>query len=420
MIKSAELSNAIAHIWEQAKIMLGSGVNEFEAELLTLLRYLDNPQNNKKEDVIKSILSHFHKNEDVYKLLIQAIRKISAQSKGVDKPTVLAKMERYTAVTVFYGTNRRIVDAKAGTISFGAERGDLSLGVARVSIPDDHRMGKVERPALWKLQFRETPQKHVMVLSLEPLMRETFIARTQASLGQDLKKEIMLFVHGYNVGFVEALTRASQIAYDLKFEGLPALFSWPSEGSLPKYTVDETNVAWARPDFVQFLHILREEVGAETIHIIAHSMGNRLVTETIASMNQSSSAKCARICQIVLAAPDIDAATFKDLATTFHNKAERFTLYASSDDKALMASKAIHKYPRAGESGPNLVVVAPIDTVDVTSVDTSFIGHAYYGENRSVLTDLFELIRRGSPPQERFGLVPMKKYGARYWLFSPS
>lgn len=127
----------------------------------------------------------------------------------------------------------------------------------------------------------------------------------------------------------------------------------------------------------------------------------------------------ARLRQVVFAAPDIDTATFKDLATAFHEKAERFTLYASSEDKALKASKAIHKYPRAGESGHALVIVGSVDTVDATAVDTSLLGHSYYGDNRSVLADVFQLIQRESPPQERFVLKPKEKYGARYWLFSP-
>jgi esterase/lipase superfamily enzyme len=127
----------------------------------------------------------------------------------------------------------------------------------------------------------------------------------------------------------------------------------------------------------------------------------------------------ARLRQVVFAAPDIDAATFTDLAKAFHEKAERFTLYASSGDNAIKASRLIHKYSRAGESGLDLVVVGSVDTVDATAVDTSLLGHSYFGDNKSVLSDIFELIRRGSPPQERFGLMAKRKYGAPYWLFKP-
>jgi esterase/lipase superfamily enzyme len=234
-----------------------------------------------------------------------------------------------------------------------------------------------------------------------------------------LNKEVLLFVHGYNVGFDDAVKRAAQIAYDLHFEGIPALYSWPSEGATRKYTVDETNVAWSRPRFIEYVGIISENLGAEAIHIIAHSMGNRLVAETMASMSAPTVPGRARLRQIVFAAPDVDAATFKDLAQQFHGKADRYTLYASSRDKAIEASRLIHRYPRAGDSGVDLVIVDPVDTIDATAIDTSMVGHSYYGENKSVLSDLFELIRRDTRPEGRFGLVAKTKYGSRYWLFAP-
>jgi esterase/lipase superfamily enzyme len=209
------------------------------------------------------------------------------------------------------------------------------------------------------------------------------------------------------------------MAYDLHFEGLAALYSWPSEGSVPRYTVDEANVSWSRPRFAKFIAMLRERVGADTVHVVAHSMGNRLVVETLAAMSQGAATGIAGLNQVVFAAPDVDAGTFKDLAEGFRPKANRFTLYASSEDLALKASKAIHKYPRAGESGLDLVVTESVDTVDVTAVDTSLLGHSYYAENRSVLSDLFYVIRNGTPPDERFGLVAKDRYGSRYWTFRP-
>jgi esterase/lipase superfamily enzyme len=420
MMQPDELSQAIANIWDQTALVLGHDRELFECHLTALLRRLDATRGRDQAAVIRSILDLFQKFDAAHRLLIQAINRVaSSKSKGTGPPAGSVKKERYTAVPVFYGTDRSVAGARDATVSYGCERGELGLGIAEVSIPDDHRMGEIERPRFWKLQFREDPEKHVAVLGLEPLSLRAFAARAQGALNRSSKKEVLLFVHGFNVGFADAVSRAAQIAYDLHFEGLPAMYSWPSEGSVPKYTVDETNITWSRPRFAQFLSVVREELDAETVHIIAHSMGGRLVAETIASVTPPPTTRGARLRQIVFAAPDIDAATFKDLATAFHEKAERFTVYASSEDKALKASRVIHKYPRAGDSGLGLVVVGSVDTVDATAVDTSFVGHSYYGDNRSVLADVFELIRRGSPPQERFGLEPREKYGARYWFFSP-
>jgi esterase/lipase superfamily enzyme len=36
--------------------------------------------------------------------------------------------------------------------------------------------------------------------------------------------EALVFVHGYNVNFNDAVRRAAQIAYDLEFAGIPMVY----------------------------------------------------------------------------------------------------------------------------------------------------------------------------------------------------
>ena len=38
----------------------------------------------------------------------------------------------------------------------------------------------------------------------------------------------LVFVHGFNVRYQEAVLRAAQINYDLKYQGPIILFSWPA------------------------------------------------------------------------------------------------------------------------------------------------------------------------------------------------
>jgi len=45
-----------------------------------------------------------------------------------------------------------------------------------------------------------------------------------------------------------------------------------------------------------------------------------------------------------------------------------------------------------------------MDTVDVSNLDTDLVGHSYYGDSRSVLSDMFDLLSTGLPPGKRFGL----------------
>jgi esterase/lipase superfamily enzyme len=74
------------------------------------------------------------------------------------------------------------------------------------------------------------------------------------------------------------------------------------------------------------------------------------------------------------------------------------TLYASSKDKALTLSRSFHGAPRAGEAGEDLVVVEPVETVDVSSVSGS---HIYIGDNGWVLDDL-RAVLHGESRGERF------------------
>jgi hypothetical protein len=50
-------------------------------------------------------------------------------------------------------------------------------------------------------------------------------------------------------------------------------------------------------------------------------------------------------------------------------------------------------------------------------VDTSFLGHSYYGNNRTVLGDLFDLLTAEKPPDQRRSLRPVRLGQLRYWVF---
>ncbi|MFL6291046.1 MAG: alpha/beta fold hydrolase [Thermoanaerobaculia bacterium] len=340
------------------------------------------------------------------------------------------KEEEFVRRTVFYGTDR--AETSPGGPEdperyFGGGRarsGTLRLGTCEVSIPRDHRMGQVERPSIWKLEFRADPSKHMVLLGLTPMPPNVFFGRLRSAVQKSEGKEALVFIHGFDVSFTDAVLRTAQVAYDLGFDGAPITYSWPSQASLSKtaYHADETNAEWTAPHLEKFLSEVAARSGAREIHLIAHSMGNRPLTAALqrigARMTGSSKPLFGHI---VLTAPDIDADTFRQIASEFSKPGKRTTLYASSRDKALQFSREIHGgLPRAGDSGPDIVVLRNFDTIEVSAVDTSFLGHSYYGDNRSVLSDLFGLIRDGRAPDKRFGLRPRTKRGLKYWVFQPS
>jgi esterase/lipase superfamily enzyme len=126
-----------------------------------------------------------------------------------------------------------------------------------------------------------------------------------------------------------------------------------------------------------------------------------------------------KVKEIILAAPDIDAGTFKSaIAPALVGAGRPITLYASSDDKALQASRKVHGEARLGNAGKSLVVMPGVETVDATGVDTSFVAHSYYGSIPAVLADIYHIIHNSLRAYQRASLQPAGSPTAVYWMFA--
>lgn len=317
---------------------------------------------------------------------------------------------------VFYGTDRKASGMTQPKKFYGNERGELQLGFCEVSIPPDHKMGELESPKWWKLEFSENPNKHIVLLKVQELSKDSFFTELRSQIDKVSDKEAFVFIHGYNVTFEDAARRTAQMSYDLGFGGAPIFYSWPSQGEIADYTVDENNIDWTAPHLKEFLSMVAAESGAQKVHLIAHSMGNRAMTDALqVIVNERQLGGSPMFNQVVLAAPDIDAEIFKrDIAPRIQKVAERVTLYASSNDKALLVSKRIHGAPRAGDVESGIITLPGIDTIDASLVDTSLVGHSYYGDNRSIISDMYLLLNLKLPPDRR-NLLPKDVEGGRYW-----
>lgn len=299
---------------------------------------------------------------------------------------------------------------------YGSEHGAMVYGHCDVSIPPRHQYGEIERPSVLRLEFRENEDKHVVIKSVQELRSSQFFASMRQRVQKSRQKDLFVFVHGYNVTFDIAARRTAQMANDLGFQGAPVFFSWPSQGEFSDYSVDEASVSRSAPHLRQFLLQIAEQSSAQRIHLIGHSMGNRALADAIRELANHSSRRAIRFNEVVLAAPDIDAEEFRSrIAPAIASAAERVTLYASSNDRALMASRLIHGYSRAGESGDNLLVVPGIETIDVSQVDHSILGHSYYGSSGPVLRDLQAIFRGESPLRSRSWLQADERDHAKYW-----
>jgi esterase/lipase superfamily enzyme len=347
----------------------------------------------------------------------------------------------YTEVDIFFGTDRKQGKDRQkfgrAVASFDADAANaLTLGKAVVTVPKEGReKGSIPRPE-WDFVFatyafrEENPERDFTLLAVDVLSPDAFAqqARQHLSKSKRFAGQAFVFVHGYRVTFDDALYRAAQISHDLGFDGIPFVYSWPSVAGLTGYVLDRGRARDARDTLRQFIDLIAKESGATEVHLIAHSMGADPLLEVMRDLSRSeprvARGKPPRFGEIILAAPDITRGSFEAIAAQITGLRRGLTLYASSNDRALSASR----FTRLGEAPAGLVTTAgPIvvpgaaDTIDISSLDTSFFGlnHSSFADREALLGDIRRLITNGERPPsargEEFHLIQGAK-GA-YWRY---
>jgi tetratricopeptide (TPR) repeat protein len=204
----------------------------------------------------------------------------------------------WDVVPVFYGTDRAEKPAEK-RVAYSSDRARrLQLGRALVTVPKIHEVPQVERPWAIRIPYfdvtiweeEEDPNKHFTMQEINKLTKEKFLELVKARLGgsKRFKDHALVFVHGYNTSFDNAVYRTAQIAYDLKFDGAPFLYSWPSGGAVASYTWDRASAEASKRYMREFLEMVVRQTGAKSVSIIAHSMGNMPLMSVLKDMKSTA------------------------------------------------------------------------------------------------------------------------------------
>jgi esterase/lipase superfamily enzyme len=330
-------------------------------------------------------------------------------------------------VKVYFATDREHISGASGPSKyFGTEWNQdpdpdgqhLVTGFLKISIPPVHKPGQLERPfKVWIFEAKENDKEHIVLKELRVLKGDDFYGalRKEYDDRPEDKRSAFIFIHGFKTSFDDAAYRTAQIAYDLNFPGVPIMYSWPSRDNLLAYVDDAKTADWSWQHLQYFVERVARESGALRIHLIAHSMGNRLLVNALDGLGRQPEIK-PLFDNVIMAAPDVDAKPFIDTNWAgIRDAAKRFTLYASSDDWALKASRHLNDLARLGEAGGTLVVIPGLDTVDASGIDTNELGHSYY-HCKKLMDDLQLLMTKGWPPMER-KLLNRPKGDLAYWAF---
>ena len=248
------------------------------------------------------------------------------------------------------------------------------------------------------------------------------------------KGRVLLYVHGYRETLATAARDAVQIGAMSNFDGPIIHYSWPSQGNLLSYAVDETNMYWDERNFRNFLTKLARTEWVKEIVVVSHSLGARLVIPAVEYVDRTStSADSSNISNIILASPDVDREDFERdiaeevLAARRVNNDRRVTVYASLSDRALALSRAVHGYPRLGSpfcfnpfeaqelkakglpqrcfATKSKYQTEPAKTgftiIDTTDVSGDRVGHSDYLRSFAVCKDFAAVVNGARTTQDR-------------------
>jgi esterase/lipase superfamily enzyme len=265
-------------------------------------------------------------------------RNVIKASAAVPAPVINDKTGPKAVVPIFVATSRQRSDDLS--LPYSSKRSP-TLNFARVDIgiPPNHKNGEVE-----KSSSKPNPARHFAATTFQPYDNgPIFIDRINAELAKRPadKREIFIFVHGYNNNFADGVFREAQIAYDY---GLPAVavhYSWPSAGALGLYVYDRDSATYGREGLAELLQLMAR-TKATRILLVGHSMGSFAVMEALTKLAETGHRDVfRRLSGVLLAAPDIDVDVFQSQVADIGELPRPFVVLVSRADRALTVSGGI-------------------------------------------------------------------------------
>ncbi len=382
-------------------------------------------------------------------LLVLAVLLVGAYTYFIGTSALLSQAEAFAfrrmtvsnldergAFRFFYATNRVVNEPSASLDNrFESERETaLKFGLFDTSIEPSLGLGMLLDPSDWFLN------EEIRLRDVSALERSSFVSQLQAQVNASPNRSLLLVVHGFREAFPSALRKTAFIAHVLDINTPVVVFDWPGDqgSSMRGYRRARTMASESGAELAAFIDLILEEVRPERLWMLANSMGGQVVVNAFHLLDQDAkySDLETEIENVVLTAPDVDHeefnASFKKEITDL---ADNVTVYVSSNDRALLASRLINRGLRLGEStldpgNPGQIkqtamlaeLLEPGDEqlvlVDVTPVNRTRNFHNFSLETPEFFDDLYLRFTNEDLPGSRELYFLETPRGVRYFVLT--
>ncbi len=283
-----------------------------------------------------------------------------------------------TRPTVLVATTRKAVGGGRSSPWFGTERA-RAITVARATMtpPDDGRFSLSD----WRVASIETA----------PQLADL--------LGQTSGRNMLVYVHGYNQTFENAVLDAARLSDGIKFAGETMAFSWPSRARLLDYNYDRESAMWSRDALDQVLEDLLASPTIGRVNIVAHSVGTMVTTEALRELYSKLGDYAAdRVGAIVFASPDIDMDVFIAAVPRIGPLASKITIITATNDRALAFSRWVNgSTTRVGAAEKAQLEKLGLRVIDASAQGWGVLNHDLFLSNAGIRQAIRDAI--GGPPR---------------------
>lgn len=242
------------------------------------------------------------------------------------------------AIVNMLAFSTREPSTQPGVVFSNARGTALSLDNILVSVPpsDQREVGDLVYPTKGNVN----PQTEFAVVARGPVTEgqaQGWFEQRQSNANG----ELLIFVHGFNTRYEEAVYRFAQLVHDADIKAAPLLFTWPSRGAVFDYLYDRESANFSRGALEAAIAAAVDAPEVTNITIMAHSMGAWLTMEALHRSAVRNGGISPKIKNVILAAPDVDVDVFDQQLSEIDTKQTQFTIFTSVDDRALQLSRGL-------------------------------------------------------------------------------